>query len=277
MRQLVSIYLLLLLVSLSLPASAQSQREITPVEIDENKPQEPILHYYDKHGNSLKEPVMFLTELDTVAKVNPRPVYPLLNSVDVGLNFFDGFLMAFGQKHASIDAWGSLSLYNWFFPTLEAGVGFGSLHPEDGNYKYKAKPSLYIRAGLDYNFLYKSNPDYRAFVGFRAGFSRFSYDITDITINSPYWDQSNSFSLPGQTATSFYGQVVAGLRVHIYKEWSMGWTGRYNFRFNNAKGENSVPWFIPGSGATNRLTATFSIIYTIPLAGKSSERPGSQN
>lgn len=279
------IYRFLLLIALLAAgiyeADAQSKREITPVETDDKKPQEPILHYYDKHGNPLKEPVMFLAELDTVKKPSARPIYPLLNSVDIGFNFFDAVMLAFGQKHASIDMWGALSLHNWFFPTLEAGIGFGHNKPKGANFDYTAKPAFYLRAGIDYNFLYKSNPDYRAFVGIRAGFSSFTYDITGITINSPYWDQSNSFDLKGQKASAFYGQVVAGLKVKIYKHISMGWTGRYNLRFHTSQGKNSDPWFIPGSGASNKLSATFSIIYTIPLAKSTPEtstaRPGTDN
>lgn len=54
-----------------LPLLLMAQRKVTPVETDDNKVEKPRLHYYDKHGNRLDEPVEFITEPDTVAK--PRP------------------------------------------------------------------------------------------------------------------------------------------------------------------------------------------------------------
>ena len=44
----------------------------------------------------------------------------------------------------------------------------------------------------------------------------------------------------------------------------MGWSVRYGFKFKENKPLNSNPWFIPGYG-TGPLSATFSLIYTIPI------------
>ena len=249
---------------------ASSQKKITPVDNDPNKPKQPTLHYYDKHGNPLEEPVMFLTDLDTVTNVKPGPVYPLLYSASIGLNFFDGIMMLAGQKHGSFDLQASVNLYNWIEPVIECGIGIANNNPEDGNYHYKGKPSFYGKIGFNYNFMYKSNPDYQIFLGFRAGFTSFSYDITDITINSDYWGQSNSFSLPTQKSHASYGQALAGIKVKIWKNISMGWSFRYGFIFNKTNGAQSAPWFIPGYG-TSSLTASFSIFYNIPINTKRKE------
>lgn len=266
----------ILLFIVNIAVTAQ-ERKVTPVETDDKKPEQPVWHYYDKHGNPLKEPVLFLMETDTVQKVNPGPVYPLLTSVNVGVNVFDAVAKAFGQSYANIDVWGNISLHNWFFPTLELGVGFGSKHPEDGNYHYKAKPAMYVKIGADYNFLYKNNPDYQTFVGLRCGFSSFGYDITGITIGSGYWGQTNTFDLKGQKATALYGQVLAGVKVKIWDRISLGWNVRYNFMFHKKNGTNSDPWFIPGFGANNRLTATFSVIYALPLCDINHYREANKN
>lgn len=250
------------------PVAAQSRRKVTPVETDEKKPEKPRLHYYDEHGNPLKEPVEFLTELDTVQKPSAGPKYPLLYSASVGVNFFDAVMLAAGQKYAGFDLWANLSLHNWFFPTVEVGVGFADNKPETGNFHYKGKPSVYAKVGLDYNFLYKSNPDYRVFLGVRAGFSSFSYDITDITINSDYWGQSNRFSLTGEKSTAFYGEVLAGVQVRIVKNFSLGWSIRYHTKFHVTKGGNSTPWYIPGYGATAPISFSFSAVYTLPFGHK---------
>lgn len=248
-----------------------AQKKITPVDNDPNQPQQPVLHYYDKHGNPLEEPVLFLAQADTTVSARPQPVYPLLYSASLGFNFFDGIMMLAGQKHASFDLWASLSLHNWFEPVIECGIGFADNKPETMNFRYKNKPSLYGKIGINYNFLYKSNPDYQVFLGLRAGYTKYRYDITDITINSDYWGQSNHFSIENQQAHAFYGQAVAGIKVKLWKWFSMGWTFRYGFKIKDTTGLNSNAWFIPGYG-TGALGATFSLIYTLPINTKKIER-----
>ena len=245
----------------------QAQKKITPVDNDPNKPQQPTLHYYDKHGNPLEEPVLFMSQLDTVSSAKPKAVYPLLYSANIGFNFFDGLMSLFGQSHSSYDVQASLSLFNWIEPTVELGIGFADNHPENGNFRYKSKPSFYGKIGFNYNFMYKSNPDYQVFLGFRCGFSSFKYEITDITINSDYWGQSNHFTIANQSASSIYGQALAGLKVRIWKQFSLGWSIRYGFKMKSTNGSNSIPWFTPGYG-TGALNATFSLIYTIPINTK---------
>lgn len=278
MKKLLAI-LLGLTALLPLALTAQ-ERKITPVDVDESKPKQPTLHYYDKHGNPLQEPVLFLAELDTVKKkVNAGPVYPLLTTVNVGVNIFDAFMNCFGQSFGSVDVFGELPLFNWFVPTVELGVGWGSQAPKDNNYRYKANPSFFAKLGFNYNFLYKSNPDYQVYVGFRAGFSPMSYTIKDVTVNGGYWDQTVHPEIGKQTATAFYGQALAGLKVKIYKEFSLGWSVRYNFKFNSPHGSASDPWYIPGMGGNNKLSATFSLIYTLPLTDMSKarkDRPGTE-
>lgn len=242
-----------------------AQKKITPVDNDPTKPVQPTLHYYDKHGNPLKEPVLFLAELDTVTKVNSGPVYPLLQSVSFGVNFFDAIMKLAGQTHQSYDIWASLSLHNWFEPIVELGIGFCDNKPEEGNFHYKGKPSFYGKIGINYNFLYKSNPDYQVFLGLRGGYSTFTYDITDITINSSYWDQTNQFSLLNQKAHALYGEVLGGIKVLLWRNISMGWSFRYRLKFSVSDAANSSPWFIPGCGAGSAVTASFSLIYTLPL------------
>lgn len=246
------------------------QRKITPVETDDKKPFKPALHYYDKKGEPLEEPVMFLSELDTIKEESkPKINYPLLNAVSVGINIWDPIMAMAGQKYGGIDIWADLSLYNRFFPVVEMGVGIAENTPKDGNYTYKGKPSFYAKVGMNYNFFFNDTPDYQLFAGVRGGFSSFSYEITDITVNSSYWQQSNNFCILDQTTTALYGEALLGIKVKIFDAFSMGWTFRYHAMFKCNDAQNSTPWYIPGYGSkTSKLTATFSLIYTIPLSKK---------
>ncbi|MDE7403441.1 MAG: hypothetical protein K2M87_08550 [Muribaculaceae bacterium] len=222
---------------------------INPVDIDEG--QRPvILHYYDKHGNPLPSPVLFLEE-DTVKKASPKPVFPAYAGTEIGVNFADLIMMAFGQKYSNYDLRANVSIYNWFFPTIECGLGFANDTPDNQNYTYKTKPSFYTKIGLDYNFLYKSNPKYRLFIGLRGGWSTFKYDIENITISSDYWDQTQQFNLENISANALWGEVLAGLRVNIISRFSLGWEIRWHFPFHVTETNGSKPWFIPGYGTGN--------------------------
>lgn len=237
--------------------------KVTPVDIDRDKPQQPVMHYYDKHGNQLETPVRFLAELDTVTTVKSGPKYPAYNGVSVGINIFDPIMMIAGQRRLSIDLHADVSIFNWFFPVVELGIGYANAWPEDNRCRIRTNPTLYGKLGFNYNFIYKSNPDYQVFLGFRAGYSDFHFSVTNIQAGSQYYDIDKGKNLYAVHATCWYGQLVAGIKVKIYKRFSMGWTGRYGFKFRSRTSREGVePWFIPGYGA-GPMTATYSLIFTI--------------
>lgn len=246
---------------------ARPNRTVSPVDVDDDKPVV-VMHYYDKHGDPLPEPVRFLATLDTVVKPKSSPVYPLYNGVSIGVNFADAILMAAGQKYGSFDVWADVSLHNWFFPILEAGIGFANSTPENNNYSYQTRPSFYTKVGINYNFLYKSNSDYQCFLGLRAGYSNFSYEVKDIFISSDYWGEHQNLTLKGLHGHAFYGEALAGIKVKIVDRFSIGWSIRYHFKFKTISNSLSTPWFIPGYGATSPISFSLSAIYTIPGPGK---------
>ncbi len=235
----------------------------TPVDIDRDKPEQPYLHYYDKHGNPLETPVRFLAELDTVVNVRSGPNYPTFNGASIGFNFFDAIMMLAGQRRASFDLQADCSIHNWFFPVVELGIGFADANPDDGRFHYKSSPAFYGKIGMNYNFLYKSNPDYQVYLGLRAGVTHFSYSIDRIQAGSEYYQgEKGPTEVAGLTSTEFYGQAVAGLKVKIYRGFSMGWSFRYAFNIHRKWSDPLYPaWFTPGRG-TGPISATFSAIYT---------------
>lgn len=239
----------------------------TPVDVDDNKPVT-VLHYFDKHGNPLNEPVLFLATLDTVQKVKSKPIYPLYNGINIGANFGDLLFMAFGQRYASFDLWANVSLHNWFFPTVECGLGYADETPSKANFTYRTAPSFYAKIGANYNFLYKSNPDYQVFLGLRAGFSSFNYDVTDISIKSDYWNETQNLSLRGLHSSAFYGEALAGLQVKIAGNFSLGWSARWHFIFHVSEDKDNKPWFIPGYGGSSPFAMSISAIWTIPAPHK---------
>ncbi len=264
--------------------SRRPPRTITPVDIDDNK-REPVLHYYDKHGEPLEEPVLFIATLDTVTKPKSRPNFPLYNGVTVGINIGDALMMAFGQKYGSYDIQADVSLFNWIFPVVEAGLGFVNTTPQNKNYTYKVNPSFYAKIGFNYNFLYKSDPAYQLFLGFRAGFSHFRWDLKNITISSPYWQQDAVFQMSGLRSTALWGEALAGIKVKIVSGFSLGWTFRWHFPFKITKAKASTlpegmrdyapstPWFIPGYGGSEAFCFTLNASWTF---GQRQSKPSAQ-
>lgn len=242
-------------------------RVITPVDVDDDKPPV-VMHYYDKHGNALQEPVMFLATLDTVTKPKSKPVYPLYSGVSLGVNIADAVMMACGQSYGSFGVWADVSLWNWLFPVAEAGVGFADSHPVKSNFRYRGKPAPYAKLGFNYNFVYKSDPAYQMYVGLRVGFSSFRYDVDDVTISGDYWGETQRLSLAAQRASAVYGEALAGIKVKIVKDFSLGWSVAYHYKFKIWSSSLSQPWFIPGYGATSPVAFSFSAILTLPGAAK---------
>lgn len=241
-------------------ASAQNNKgTVTPVESDDNAPAQPTLHYYDKHGNKLDTPVLYMAELDTATTVRPKSPYPLYNGFSVGVNFADAILAATGQKHSSYDISAMVSLHNWFFPTIEVGIGRGNYKDNNDLFKVKAKPSIYAKVGVNYNFLYKSDPAYMAYLGLRFGVAQCSWDKTDIKNTNEEGETTYSPDELDRKCTSIYGEALAGLKVKIAGPFSLGWSVRYKLGLHSSGGMD--PWFVPGYG-TGPIGFTFNAYWT---------------
>lgn len=193
--------------------------------------------------------------------------YPMLTDVSVGVNFIEPVLALMGQDYTSVDVHATLNMWNRIQPVVELGVGWAKTAPEDLNFTYRTRPSLYGKVGVNYNFMFKSEPRYQALLGVRLGYSTFKYDVTDVTYRNNYWQETEQFDLKGISSHALWGEAVAGIKVGIWREWSLGWTIRYHGVFKYKSSDNGRPWFIPGYGPRKRsLAFTFSVSYTLPLA-----------
>lgn len=244
---------------------------ITPVDNDRSRPAGPTLHYYDRHGNRLPQPVLFEVETrDTV--VSPRSPYPLWNGMTLGVEFLDPLLMACGQSYGSYGVTLSASLHNWFFPTVEVGLGQARHKPENGAYRFVSKPGPYVKLGINYNFLYKSNPAYQAFLGLRAGWSHVSYRLeglphqvaeTDEEGNTTLVEAPPGPTIGGQKAHALFGEVFFGIKVRIAGPFSLGWGAGLRFPFKKSGGGESEAWFFPGLGGPKKFAPRFTAYFEL--------------
>lgn len=196
----------------------------------------------------------------------PKMIQPLLHSASLGISIWDPVMRLLGQHYGVGELSAALNLHNRYIPTLELGLGQTNYTPSGNNYTYRVPLTPYFRLGIDYNFLYNSNPDYLVMAGARLGWSRFSYDITNVTLTSDYWGETSTINFPRQTLSATYLQLLFGIKVKITGPLSMGWTARFQSLLHQSPTPYGSPWYIPGFGTKSApLTATFSLFYTLPL------------
>lgn len=256
-----------------------AQRKITPVipktgpgsEPVKEQPVDPkagLAEMKDSQGN-----VVFVDTITgqewvdtTVVAKKTAMIYPLMESVTVGVNLWDPAMRIFGQHYGGVDFWAELSLHNRYKPVFEAGFGSCDDTPDGKNYTFKTKMAPFFRIGINYNIFYNNSPKYQLVAGIRYGFTPFSYEVTNVTMPPGYWDEDAKFDIPSQSTTAGFFEFVAGVRVGIIKNISLGWTVKYHTLLHEGKAKYGKPMYIPGFGKRgSSFTGSFSISYTLPL------------
>ena len=255
------------------------QRKITPVQPKSvtsatQKPKEDaeipsgLAEMKDAQGNIVLVDTITGKEWIDTTNVNKGKgmIYPLFESVTMGVNIWDPVMRLLGQHYGGADIWAELSLHNRYKPVLELGFGSCNDTPDGMNYTFKTKLAPYFRIGMNYNMFYNNNPRYQLIVGVRYGFTPFSYEVTDISVPPGYWGEPSTVSIPSRSTTAGFFELVAGVRVMIAKQISLGWTAKYHTILHEGTHRYGEPMYIPGFGKRGTtFTGSFSISYTLPL------------
>lgn len=278
MRRLLHIATAIIAIITLLTAGASAQRRITPV----GEPQPPkttaaeraaghdpnhMVHAHDSLGN-----VIFIDtvtgEVDTVPmpQKKSKMIYPLIYNVAIGVDVWDLAARCFGQSYGLGSVWAELNMHNRYFPFAEVGLGNADDTPVNSNFTFKTKTAPFFKVGIGYNIFYNSNPDYQLKVGLRYGITHFTYQVTDATVDVPYWGITDHFSLPEMTSTTGYWELVASVKVKVWRNLSAGWALKYHNILHQSEVVDGKPMIVPGYGRrSNSFTGSFSIIYTLPL------------
>lgn len=271
-------------------ADGLAQRRVTPVKtaeptrtqiaVDESKrkpkstlPASVVKQIDDKGREILVDTITGSEYVDSLALAQPKVIgnfYPLMHALTVGVDLWDPLMRVFNQDYGLAGVWAELSLHNRYNPIVEFGLGNAWSRPDDMNYTYSSPMAPYFKVGCNYNFLYNSNPDYQVYAGIRYGITRFSYDVTDVTVSNAYWGETSHFDIPRQRSTVGYGEVVAGLKVKLAGRWSMGWCIKYHAVLHSSRAVYGKPWYVPGFGTrSSAIGVSLSVMYTLPLNKKS--------
>lgn len=285
LRRLLPAALLCAGLAAALAQAPRPQRKVTPVEnrstttqaINETRDDTSRInaairarstHYHRDDGFTVYVDTLTGDEwVDSTQQLSlPKMKFPLLVDATVGVNIWDPVMRLFGQKYGLMGFSADVNLHNRYFPAFELGLGTARNTPSGQNFTYRSPLSVYFKIGMDYNFLYNSNPNYKWFVGVRYGFAPFSWAVDDITLDSGYWGDTQHFSIPSQTATAGWGELCMGLRVKLAGNISAGWMLRFHALLHEGKNIHGEPWYIPGYGARGQaITGSFTLSYTLPL------------
>lgn len=277
-------FILTLLCLVGASGAINAQRRISPINnantttqhINENFNPDSInranlVEMTDAQGRTILIDTVAGTEVVDSAALNvvPRMEYPLVYAVSAGVNIWDPVMRLFGQKYGLIEFQAEFNMHNRYIAVVEAGLGVANKRPDDNNYTYHSLMAPFFKVGLNYNFLYNSSADYMAMAGIRYGYSPFNFELTDVTLDSPYWQEDAPITVPAQTINAGYLEILFNLRVRIAGPIYLGWSFIFHKILHETPSPYGKPWYIPGYGTRNMpITGAFSVTYTFDLQKK---------
>lgn len=257
------IVIVLLVAFLSVASGKLSaQRVVTPVETNDLP--------YDIQKK--KTAAADSTAIDSVPPKKPIHNAPLFGGLLLTADLASPVMNLFGTQYGNYEVALEADFFHRFFPVVEVGIGMANYKPQDNNYTFKCDPVPYMRLGVNYNFFYNNGSESFFSLGVRYGLTGFSYAWEDVTIGNSYWDSETVVSTPKHSSFAHWGEIVVGLRVQVYKNFYMGWSGRYRYMFSCGTSPYGDPYFVPGFGPkAGGWGFTYTIGYSIPIKSKSKE------
>lgn len=201
-------------------------------------------------------------------KTPPEIIYPMLNGVEIGVDLWGVGSHLLGGNELSLEAQGSVNLWNKFLPTLSVGYS-SSDFTDDDDFHYKHS-GPFFRIGADYNALWKKKHGHMLLLGLRYGMSSATYDIGYDGLSDPIWKEPDAtesgvpyWSYDGMKATMGWAEAIVGIRARITDHIFLGWNLAIRRKLFSTVGDNGQPYFVPGFGQykTTRLGVTYHFIY----------------
>jgi len=206
-----------------------------------------------KKPDSLKEKVYFRSiRLGT----------DILALILSGSDRFDGW-----EVNADADFGPFLLAYDYGRSERNEILSNGGDYSNEGNY---------WRAGVDVNILKKDPDRNMLFFGLRYAQSSFS-DRANLMVSDPYFGPQQ-YALSNPDATATWGEMVAGLRVKIWKEFWMGFTSRMKVGLKVRGNESLSSYNVPGYGNVSTGYTwgfNYQVFWRIPFKRPKKPQPNS--
>lgn len=170
-------------------------------------------------------------------------------------------MSSYGQYEAAV----RYNIKDKYFPIIEAGIGTCDKEDETTLLRYETS-APYGRIGADMNILKEKHDHYRLYLGLRAAYTSFKYDVSSTAaITDPVWGTQTSASASSQQCSYLWAEIVAGVQARIVGPVYLGWSVRYKNRLSQSVPDAGEPWYVPGFGkrGSSRLGGTFNIIIAL--------------
>jgi hypothetical protein len=137
--------------------------------------------------------------------------------------------------------------FNRYYLAMDYGSWANTLTLKNGDYQNDGR---YWRVGIDVNFLLKDPDRNMFFLGFRYAGTTFNESL-QFQFDDPTFGTITS-TLNNVDRKARWGELVSGLRVKIWKELWMGYTGRLKFAASQQGPQTFDTYDIPGYGRLSK-------------------------
>ena len=194
--------------------------------------------------------------------VKPKEI--VKNSIGFDIDLVSIVTSALGTETYNFEGAVHYNIQNKYLAILECGLaGANKASATEVNFKTSAP---FAKIGLDFNIVKPSvnpkNARNMFLLGARVGATNFSYDISNYSVT----DTAGVITLQNyqnQNATKLWFEIVASVRVDVYRNIYMGWSVRNKQLITNDAIGAIVPWFIPGYGLN--ASGNWGVNYVIGL------------
>jgi hypothetical protein len=157
-----------------------------------------------------------------------------------------------------------------YFAVMELGVESVKAKLSENEltlFDYKST-GYYGRIGFDHNILRRDDPSRRdiVYTGLRYGFYSITQETSNYSIVDGFWGNVTS-SVPRETLTGHWLEIVFGAKVEIVKNLFVGASSRVRFRVYTTDALN-YPMYMPGYGNGSKkvnMGINYYLSYQIPL------------
>lgn len=191
-----------------------------------------------------------LTEADTV---------PLFRGIAVSVDMV-GPVQAMTGDYGQYEGHLRVNLRDRYFPVFELGYGKANADDATTNITYKTS-APYGRIGCDFNILKNKHDIYRAYAGFRYGYTSFKYDFFSPGMTDPVWGGRADYCAKDISAYYHWLEGVFTIDAKVWRCIRLGWSARYKRRVAHDEGPYGNAWYVPGYGKQGnvRLGGTFNV------------------
>lgn len=190
----------------------------------------------------------------------------------VGIDLYNPIYTLIDSKRKGLELTADFRLSNKYFIAAEFGYLNNTI--DENYYDFETK-GQYIKVGANYNLFNNwLDMENEIFLGLRYGYSSFSQNISNYTINSdpilPEYQVTGNREYNGLNAS--WGELVIGMKAEVFNNIFLGFTFSGKKMISTKEPENFKNFFVPGFNrvylADGGIGFNYTISYRLPIYKK---------